>query len=161
MKNTPFHAAGLRFSCTRCSGCCRHEGGFVFLSERDLSRLAEGFGVDYASFVEAWCRWVPYTPGRERLSLKEKPNLDCVFWGAAASRGSGGCTVYDNRPLQCRAFPFWDLIMGSRGAWDRAGKDCPGINSGQLRSGDEIDGFLRRLDEEPIIERDRPHAGDA
>jgi len=155
MNDTPFHADGLRFACTRCSGCCRHEGGFVFLSEGDLSRLANGFGMDYSAFVDAWCRWVPYTPGRERLSLREKPNLDCVFWSASAA-GSGWCSVYGTRPLQCRAFPFWDIILASRAAWERAGRECPGINSGRLYAMEEIDDFVRRLGEEPVIEREAP-----
>jgi len=122
----------------------------VYLSEKDLSRLAEGFDMDYSAFIAAWCRWVPYTPGRERLSLREKANLDCVFWGAGAS---DGCSVYHSRPLQCRAFPFWDSVMCSQGAWERVGMECPGINSGALHTREEIDGFLRQQEEELVIER--------
>jgi len=158
MNDAPFHFDGLRFSCARCSCCCRHEGGYVYLSEGDLSRLAGAFGMGLEGFVEAWCRWVPYTPGRERLSLREKPGLDCVFWSAGAAEG-GGCSVYGDRPLQCRAFPFWDSVLGSRRSWEAAGRDCPGIGSGALHSREEIDGFLRRLEGEPVIERKMPRAG--
>ena len=111
--------------------------------------------MDYSAFVEAWCRWVPYIPGRERLSLREKANLDCVLWGL---EGCDGCSVYDDRPLQCQAFPFWDSILCSREAWGRVGEECPGMDSGDIRSGEEIAGFLRRQEEEPIIER-RVQAG--
>ena len=158
MNDSPFHHAGLRFSCVRCSDCCRHEGGFVYLSERDLARLAEEFKMGYTAFVDAWCRWVPFTPGRERLSLREKPNLDCVFWdeGVSAGANGGGCLVYGARPLQCRSFPFWDSTMCSKEAWERTGRECPGVNSGELRNREEIDGFLRRLEEEPVIERKTP-----
>ena len=146
----PFHAAGLRFSCTRCSGCCRHDGGFVFLSELDLSRLAGVLGMGHADFVDAWCRWVPYVPGYERLSLREKANLDCVFWK------DGGCSVYEARPLQCRAFPFWDSVLCSPRAWERMAGECPGINSGRLHPKEEIDGCLRQLEDELVIERSVP-----
>ena len=114
--------------------------------------------MDYSAFVQAWCRWVPHTHGRERLSLREKPNLDCVFWDGSAGESQGGCSVYGARPLQCRAFPFWDSVVCSREAWDRAARDCPGMNSGRLRAGEEIDGFLRGIEEEPVIERDAPGA---
>jgi len=146
MNDRPFYADGLKFSCTRCSSCCRHESGYVYLSESDLSRLANGFGTDYTAFVETWCRWVPFDRGRERLSLKEKSNFDCVFW-------ESGCTVYNTRPLQCRAFPFWDNILCSPGAWKTAGESCPGINNGELHSREKIEGFISQMEEEIIIER--------
>ena len=34
-----FYSDGLRFECTRCSRCCRHTPGYVFLSENDVERL--------------------------------------------------------------------------------------------------------------------------
>ena len=129
----------------------------MYLSENDLSRLAGGLGLDYDSFVDAWCRWVPYVPGRERLSLREKANLDCVFWGSGVSESAGpGCSVYATRPLQCRTFPFWDMVLCSVHSWERAGRECPGINSGRLYSGEEIESLLRSLEEEPVIERVAP-----
>jgi len=111
--------------------------------------------MDYAAFIAAWCRWVPYFPGRERLSLREKPNLDCVFWGTAGDGDAvvDGCAVYDARPLQCRAFPFWDSVVCSQGAWERVGRECPGVGSGRLYSREEIDEFLRRQGDELVIER--------
>ena len=165
MDDRSFHAAGLRFSCKRCSSCCRHESGFVFLSENDLSRLANEFKMDYTDFIAAWCRWVPFERGSERLSLKEKSSFDCIFWNsseraAAPSEGATrreGCTVYHARPLQCRAFPFWDSIMCSPEAWETAGRYCPGIRSGDLHGEDEINGFLRLMEEETIIERVREY----
>ena len=147
MKDQPFYTNGLKFSCTRCSSCCRHESGYVYLSENDLSLLANEFKMDYTAFVETWCRWIPFTPGRQRLSLKEKANFDCIFW-------SNSCGVYHARPLQCRAFPFWDFIVCSQQAWEAAGKDCPGINNGELHGREKIEGFIRQMEEEPVIERE-------
>ena len=157
MKEQPFFAEGLRFSCTRCSSCCRHESGYVYLSENDLSRLANKFGMDYTAFVETWCRWIPFTQSRERLSLKEKSNFDCIFWNASVgdtASGGGGCKVYNARPLQCRSFPFWDFVVCSQQAWEAAGKDCPGINNGELHSREKIEAFINQMGEEPVIERE-------
>ena len=152
MSYQPFHTTGLRFSCTRCSSCCRKESGFVYLSENDLSRLANEFQMDYTAFIKTWCRWVPFDQGRERLSLREKSNFDCIFW-------KDGCTVYQARPLQCRTFPFWDSVLCSPQAWETAGTGCPGIGSGDLHEGGEIANFLRLMDEELVIERDTLSCG--
>ena len=148
MTDGPFYSEGLRFSCVRCSTCCRIESGFVYLSENDLSRLAKDRGMDYTAFVETWCRWVPLDRDRERLSLREKDNFDCVFW-------KDGCTVYSARPLQCRAFPFWDSVVCSGQAWKTAGKDCPGIDKGEYFEMEKIDGFINLMADEPVIERKR------
>jgi len=152
MGNQPFFAAGLRFSCERCSSCCRHESGFVYLSENDLSRLANEFKMEYTAFIQTWCRWVAFDQDGERrferLSLKEKSNFDCIFWNA-------GCTVYPARPLQCRVFPFWDNVVCSSEAWKTAGRGCPGINHGELHTREEIENFLRLMGEELVIERRR------
>jgi len=146
VENVPFYNTGLNFTCTRCSGCCRHESGYVYLSENDLLRLTKEFNMNYSNFIQVWCRWIPFNSGRERLSLKEKSGYDCIFW-------KNGCTVYSARPLQCRTFPFWDSIMCSEESWKNAGKSCPGINSGEYHSGAEIEKFLRLLDNEPVIEQ--------
>jgi Fe-S-cluster containining protein len=108
--------------------------------------------MDYTAFVKTWCRWVPLGRDSERLSLKEKSNFDCIFW-------DNGCTVYNVRPLQCRAYPFWDSVVCSEKAWNETGKDCPGINSGTLHDKEKIENFIRLLEEEPVIERKIPRLG--
>jgi len=114
--------------------------------------------MDYTAFVNTWCRWIPFSSGRggatsaERLSLKEKSNFDCIFWNA--SNGREGCSVYHVRPLQCRTFPFWDYILCSPQAWKNAGKNCPGINNGELHSREKIEVLVRQMEEEPVIERE-------
>jgi Fe-S-cluster containining protein len=145
MLKQPFYGDGLRFSCRRCSSCCRHESGFVFLSEKDLRLLSAACKMEYTDFVKVRCRWVPSGSGQERLSLREKADYDCVFW-------KEGCTVYDARPLQCRSFPFWHSVLSSREAWGITGTTCPGINSGVMHSREEIDAWLE-MQEAPVIIR--------
>jgi len=103
--------------------------------------------MDYTAFVKTWCRWVPFNPGRERLSLKEKSNFDCIFWNA-------NCTVYNARPLQCRTFPFWDYVLCSPEAWENTGANCPGINNGELHSMEKIEGIISQMEGELVIERE-------
>ena len=147
-KKRPFYAQGLHFSCTRCSACCRHESGFVFLSEKDASGLGAVLNMDYEEFIEAFCRWVPSENGGERLSLKEKSNYDCIFWSQER-----GCSVYETRPVQCRAFPFWSSVLSSKKNWELAAASCPGIGGGPLFSFDSIEKWLTLRQNEPIIVR--------
>lgn len=134
-KASPFYARGLRFSCTRCSHCCRHEPGYVFLSRKDLRDLVAITGVAEPDFLGLYCVRVQIGE-LPRLSLREKPNFDCIFWE------EGGCSVYEGRPLQCRSYPFWASNVDSEESWKRTARDCPGIGKGRLYSRREIEQWL-------------------
>jgi Fe-S-cluster containining protein len=156
MPKRPFYAQGLRFSCTRCSSCCRFEPGFVFLTGQDLDRLAGKLDMVREEFIAVYCRWVPVFEAPEKgpdkkgggdifqLSLKEKSNYDCIFW-------KGGCGVYDARPRQCGTFPFWPSILSSRGVWDGFAQHCPGIGKGELHNGEYIHSCLKDRLSEAIV----------
>lgn len=132
MMSTPsFWAAGLRFTCTQCSRCCRHDSGYVFLSEQDLDRLVAFTDENRHSFVERYGTWVPFGPDAH-LSLAEQENKDCVFWK------DGGCSVYEARPLQCRTYPFWPQIVDQEEHWRQETDECPGIGLGRSRGVAEI-----------------------
>ena len=145
MDNTPFYADGLRFSCTRCSRCCRHTPGYVFLSEGDLRRLSTFLAMTRDELVRTHCRQVRFGQFK-RLSLTEKPNLDCIFWEG------DGCSVYSARPFQCQSFPFWSTHLGSPEDWQNAAETCPGVGKGQLHPRDEIERWMRRRREEGYVE---------
>ena len=130
-----FYKNGLRFHCTRCSMCCRFDTGYVFLSENDLHRIAKGLGQSIESVAENYCRRVDLGVA-SRLSLREQPNKDCVFWV------HGGCSIYEHRPLQCRSFPFWPAHLQNRADWDEVERECPGVNIGSVHSAEEIRGWL-------------------
>lgn len=128
----PFYAGGLHFTCSRCSACCRGGPGYVFLAKVDLARLLKRFCLGFPDFFERYCTLVDTGIGFA-LSLKEKKNYDCIFWEG------GGCSIYEDRPVQCTTFPFWNSIVASPESWADAGTDCPGINHGELRSREYIE----------------------
>jgi Fe-S-cluster containining protein len=117
----------------------------VFLSEKDVLVLAKNLSMSYNNVIETYCRWVPAL-GTERLSLKETPDYDCIFW-------KNGCSVYESRPLQCRSFPFWRSNLASLDMWKRTAADCPGMGRGTLFTRDEIELCLNKQAAEPIITR--------
>jgi uncharacterized protein len=139
-----FFSKGLRFSCLRCSRCCRHEPGYVFLSKQDIKRLSKGIECGIEEFIHGYCRIVQGSSG-PRLSLKETDTFDCVFWV------NGGCRVYDYRPLQCRSFPFWDSILVSQSIWEEHTSICPGMNKGAYHSAEEINRWLLMRVHEPLL----------
>jgi len=142
----PFYANGLRFECTRCSACCRHDPGYVFLSKTDLQRLADHFSMTIDQFKAKHCRVIDFGMVT-RLSLLEKPNNDCAMWQ------DGGCSVYESRPLQCRSFPFWANNVDDQSAWDQVARDCPGIHRGSLHSAQVIEKWLQARIDEPLLEK--------
>ena len=146
MKNAAFYASGLKFSCKRCSTCCRYDSGYVFLSEEDLKNLTIKLKMDNNGFIQTYCRWITGLYEPESLSLKEKSNKDCIFWDS-------GCTVYEARPLQCRTFPFWESILSSPQNWEMAASGCPGINQGELHTGRAIGEYIQLRIDQPIINR--------
>jgi uncharacterized protein len=122
---------GLTFECQRCRGCCRGEPGFVWVAAGELSAMAAALGQSEKEFEATYCRSIG-----ERISLCERSDGDCVLLGPA------GCLVYEDRPVQCRTFPFWPENLRSAQHWERLTGDCPGVNKGQLHSQEDIQGKL-------------------
>lgn len=140
----PFYSDGLKFECQRCSFCCRHEPGYVFLSETDLMEMVKELGMKRESFIDKYCTWVDIGFFK-RLSLIEKENNDCIFWS------EGGCAVYKARPLQCRSYPFWSHVVENSGTWLEESKSCPGIGKGEVHSAEEIEEWLQKRLNDPLI----------
>ena len=142
----PFYSGGLQFECTQCHGCCRHDPGYVFLSRSDLDRLAAHHNITPQGFIEKYCRWEDFGTG-EMLSLVEKKNFDCIFWDK-------GCTIYPARPLQCRAYPFWENPLKSLQTWNYEARFCPGINQGKLHDRKTIENWLTDRSDAPILTKE-------
>jgi uncharacterized protein len=143
-----FYSKGLRFSCRRCSCCCRIDPGFVFLSQTDIPKILAKLNVSYDDFIKTYCRWIPFPDG-EHASLREKENYDCIFWE------NGGCIMYEARPFQCRSFPFWLSTLRSKEDWDAHALDCPGMNTGTLFTESEIEGWLSERRSQRYITKER------
>jgi uncharacterized protein len=118
----PWYADGLQFECTRCGNCCTGAPGTVRVTDKEISRLARFLGMSRKAFLGTYTRKV-----KGHISLREMSNYDCVFFDRES-----GCRVYDQRPRQCRTWPFWKMVVSSPEEWAFQSHHCPGINSGQL-----------------------------
>jgi Fe-S-cluster containining protein len=130
----PFYrsADGLRFECTKCGNCCTRPGP-VYFSGPDLGRAAAHLGLSEAAFRRRYR--VTETDGVPAID----PGADspCVFYDAEA-----GCTIYEARPVQCRTWPFWPEVVRRRRSWDKAARDCEGMNRGPRVRVEEIEQAL-------------------
>jgi Fe-S-cluster containining protein len=117
----PAPEPGFRFTCqSGCTRCCEQKG-FVYLSEEDLRRAAGFLGLSPAAFER---RYVYRT--RHLIRLRKPRRKQCPFLEAT------GCAIHPAKPTQCRLFPFWPELVGSRHAWRQTAEWCPGIGTGPL-----------------------------
>jgi Fe-S-cluster containining protein len=83
-------------------------------SAAEVEGLAAALGLSVAAFT---------------AKHVEKSNGEWVTFKARQSEGGaepctllgddGRCTAYAARPLQCKTYPFWDVFMTSREAWEQ------------------------------------------
>jgi Fe-S-cluster containining protein len=131
--SAPWYEDGLRFECTRCGNCCGGAPGNVYVSEAEIDGIAERLGLDREAFVRRYTRRIRRQDG-PHVSLVEKRNHDCIFF----ERGTG-CTIYEDRPKQCRTWPFWRANLASRDEWQATAEDCPGMGRGERWSRERIE----------------------
>jgi Fe-S-cluster containining protein len=129
-KDLPWYHKGLNFTCSQCGDCCTGAPGYVWVNKAEITALAQRFDMDEESFEETYVMQVGI-----RKSLKEFPNGDCVFFDGKKRK----CTVYENRPRQCRTWPFWDSNLRSPEAWAETCEICPGSGKGKLHQLDSIE----------------------
>jgi Fe-S-cluster containining protein len=100
----------------------------VWVDDAEVEALAIRLGMSENAFRRDYTR----REGDQR-TLIEKPNNDCIFYDARV-----GCTVYEQRPRQCRSWPFWDSNLKTERHWRKTVEICPGSGEGRLYTIDEI-----------------------
>ena len=128
----PWYGDGLRFSCTNCGVCCTGKPGYVWVNDDEISLISAYMGLSRSEFRE---KYLTLTHGG--YSLIEKPNYDCILLDKRR------CQVYEIRPHQCRAWPFWKETLASPEAWELEAHSCPGMGKGKLYTLKEIDAILQ------------------
>ncbi len=120
---------GLRFSCIAgCGQCCSGEAGFVWVTDEEIRAIAACLGCSVQTLAAEYLRCEG-----GKVSLKEKPNGDCIF----LLRPSMGCSIYADRPTQCRTYPFWPEVLRSPERWEEEACYCPGVGKGRLHSAED------------------------
>lgn len=127
---------GLSFECTMCGRCCTGPEGYVLFTDDEARALATRLGVSLDVFIERYTHETSL--GRSLNETQTEHGHDCVFLDRTSVPGRAVCGVYEDRPMQCRTWPFWKSIVKSPQAWARASAICPGIGRGTRYSVQEI-----------------------
>ncbi len=99
------------------------------VTEQEIEALARHVSLGVEEFRAVYTR----TLRKGEISLREKRNHECVFF-----ERDRGCSVYEQRPRQCRTWPFWRGVIDSEVRWAEEAEECPGMNGGRLHDAAEI-----------------------
>ena len=127
------YAAGIRFACRGCGGCCLTRGryGYVYVSLPERRRLARHLGLAAGTFTRRYCE-----KAHGFFHLRSI-GADCVFLEG------NRCRVHRARPEQCKTWPFWPENM-TKTVWKRdIAAGCPGIGQGPRFTPRQIERHLR------------------
>lgn len=127
--DAPWYREGLQFTCSQCGDCCSGAPGYVWVNGEEIAAMAARRAMPVDEFEEIYVRRVGV-----RRSLKEFRNGDC----ALLDRETRKCSVYQDRPRQCRTWPFWDSNLKSPKTWQETCDVCPGAGAGRLYQLEEI-----------------------
>jgi uncharacterized protein len=103
------------FTCTTCGSCCCEEG-YVFFNSHEIELCAEFLGISTYSFKKKYL-----TKISSRYAHEVKKNSSCVFLE------NSKCIINDQKPEQCRTFPYWEEYIGIRGELVNFDRPCRGI----------------------------------
>ena len=131
----PWYRDGLRFQCTQCGNCCTGATGTVRLSDDEIEVLAKRLDLSLHDFCAIYTRRLRDGD----ISLREMRGGDCVFYVRQAKR----CGIYEDRPRQCRSWPFWRSVIDSEQRWNEEARECPGMNQGPFRPQEQIEAITR------------------
>lgn len=115
-----------------CGNCCTGPEGYVLVSDDEAAALAGRLGMGVGEFLSTYTRQT--AQGRSLTERLTEAGYDCIFLDREKVPGRAVCGVYEDRPAQCRTWPFWPSNLRSRGMWEKAARVCPGIDRGALHT---------------------------
>jgi Fe-S-cluster containining protein len=127
---------GLRFSCSLCGACCTGSEGYVLITDEERDALAARLAISQDEFDDRYTKMTSL--GKSLSETPTEHGLDCVFLDRETIPGKAVCGVYEDRPAQCKTWPFWKSNLSSHRAWQQAAAGCPGIDRGRLIAPEQI-----------------------
>lgn len=88
--------------CKRCGDCCRKICTVISFSKEEFRKIAKYLKTDYKTLKKK-THAIPCGDGSVRISGKP-----CIFL-----KGKNVCTIYEVRPLVCRAYPAGSVIINN------------------------------------------------
>lgn len=129
-RDRPRAERGLRFECTMCGNCCTGPEGYVLFTDDEGRGIAARLGVTFDDFLRDYTKTTPL--GRSLSETRTAHGFDCIFLDRTTVPGKAVCGIYEDRPAQCRTWPFWPELVKSEVHWSNTRSKCPGIDRGRL-----------------------------
>ena len=109
--------SSLPFNCTACGKCCKTTGS-VYLSPSDVRRASDVLNMTQNAFLKEYAAKFGNAPTGRWAQLKEKQDAQglpaCIFLDLDTNH----CQIYEARPVQCRTYPFWPVVLQSIESWN-------------------------------------------
>jgi len=137
MKQAEWIEKGLRFSCIKCGSCCRRNGdyAYVYMAPEEMEQIMEFLEIPRKEFMKNYCSRL------EGSLILRFRNNSCPFLD------NGTCSIYKVRPIQCRAWPFWEENLDEWTWHEEVASICPGANRGKHHSINNILKTCRTVNE--------------
>ncbi len=141
-KSDKWYDEGLKFTCVKCGQCCQINGdyAYVYLTQEEAGKIMNSLEIPRKEFMKNYCSRLE---GSIILRFRDK---SCPFLEG------GRCTIYRVRPVQCRAWPFWEENLDEWTWHEEVATICPGANRGHCFSAREIEKACRGVNEQLGIE---------
>ena len=127
---------GLRFECTMCGNCCTGPEGYILVTDDECRAIAKRLGLTFEDFLRDHTHMT--TEGRSLNERQTTFGLDCAFLDRETVPGKAVCGIYEDRPAQCRTWPFWSSVIKSERTWRATKRTCPGLDQGPLVTPQQI-----------------------
>ena len=133
-------ANGIHFNCKRCNNCCSaNQEGYVLLYQQDIKKLQKALGIPIEQLTEQYIKIIEYdytvwdknlkdtedSISLDTMVLNSGKEEDCVF--LKQQDNSKMCSIYPYRPLQCKLYPFWNVLFTSNFEFRMHQMTCPGL----------------------------------
>lgn len=135
-KKSYYKKANLRFHCTGCGKCCYGDPNthYIAISDREAVSIQRYLKISRETFFDTYTEVLPWR-GR---GIQLRPDGACPFLF------EGKCQIYQQRPAQCKTYPFWPEVVNTRNDWLSEAYRCEGINQGEIIPLEKIEQQLRR-----------------
>ena len=113
----------LRFQCIKCAICCgdtSQKTRHILLLNTEAQQIAETSAQPITNFAQKTNK-IPYTYEMKKTAKDGK----CIFLK------NNRCTIYPQRPLICRFYPFQLTTTPNGKHQFHFTMECPGINKGK------------------------------
>ena len=104
------------FECQQCGDCCKGFGG-TYISNNNISKIAEYINFDPEKFIEEYC---DKSGSRHVLTLGKDGY--CIFFDKIKQ-----CTIHGVKPYMCRAWPFIQSVIDYPENWNIMANSCSGM----------------------------------